>query len=159
MKNIFILATLFLSMIIQAQTHELIKHDGQKIDVNFIKVANDQVFYNSKENQEEKSVSQFAVAQLIEKSNSDVKMISNKITLSSKEDYNKVILLEPNQTEGLKEIGFTSSFLGKTKGETNQDFKDKAIKRLKQHAAAKGYPFIVMVSYDSKNIKAKMYSY
>jgi hypothetical protein len=159
MKNIFILATLFLSMIIQAQTHELIKHDGQKIDVNFIKVANDQVFYNSKENQEEKSVSQFAVAQLIEKSNSDVKMISNKITLSSKEDYNKVILLEPNQTEGLKEIGFTSSFLGKTKGETNQDFKDKAIKRLKQHAASKGYPFIVMVSYDSKNIKAKMYSY
>lgn len=159
MKNIFILLTLFLSMIIQAQTHELIKHDGKKIDINFIKVANNQVFFNSQGNQEEKSMSKFAIAQIKEKSNSDVKMISNKIILSSKEDYNKVVLLEPNQAEGLKEIGFTSSFLGKTKGETNQDFKDKAAKRLKQHAAAKGYPFIVMISYDSKNLKAKMFSY
>ncbi len=159
MKNIIVLGIFLLSVTIHAQTHELIKHDGQKIDVNFIKVANDQVFYNSKENQEEKSVSQFAVAQLIEKSNSDSKTVSNKIIISSKKDYDKVVILEPYQTQGLKEVGITSSFLGKTKGETDKEFQDQVERRLKQLAAEKGYPFIVIVSKETKNLKAKMYSY
>jgi hypothetical protein len=34
-------------------------------------------------------------------------------------------LNKPGRGKDLKEIGFTSSFLGKTKGETNQDLKIK----------------------------------
>ncbi len=159
MKNIIALCSFLLSVAIHAQTHELIKHDGKKIDVNFIKVANNQVFYNSDKNQEEKSISQFAVAQLILKSNSDTKIVSNKIIISSMKEYDKVVVLEPYQAQGLKEVGITRSFLGKTKGETNQAFQDQAEKRLKQHAAEKGFPFIVIVSKETKKLKAKMYSY
>jgi hypothetical protein len=78
---------------------------------------------------------------------------------SGKADYTKVIVLNASQTEGLRESGTITSFLGKTKGETNQSFKDGATRRLKQNAADKGYPFIVILSTKSKDLKAVMYTY
>ena len=94
-----------------------------------------------------------------EKSKTEAKTISEKIALSGKADYKKVIVLKPSQTEGLQESAIITSFLGKTKGETNQSFLDEAEKRLKQNAALKGSPFIVIVSDKPKNLKAVMYTY
>lgn len=159
MKNIFTAFTLLITMSLIAQTHEITKHNGKKMDVNFIKTANNLVYYTIAESEEEKSISQFAISQLHEKSKIEVKTISEKIAVSGKSDYNKVIVLKPFQTEGLHESGTITSFLGKTKGETNQSFLDYAEKRLRQNAALKGSPFIVIVSNEPKKLKAIMYTY
>ena len=159
MRNIFTILTLSIAMSLMAQTHEITKHNGKKMEVNFIKTANNLVYYTTAESKEEKSISQFAISQLHEKSKTEAKTISEKIALSGKADYKKVIVLKPSQTGGLQESGIITSFLGKTKGETNQSFLDEAEKRLKQNAALKGSPFIVIVSDKPKNLKAVMYTY
>jgi hypothetical protein len=142
-----------------AQTHEITKHDGKTMDVNFIKTENNLLYYSTAESSEEKKISQFAISQLHEKSKKEAKTISEKITLSGKADYTKVIVLKPSQTEGLQESGVITSFLGRTKGETNQSFLDQAEKRLKQNAALKGSQFIVIISDKPKELKAVMYTY
>jgi hypothetical protein len=144
---------------LMAQTHEITKHDGKTMDVNFIKTENNLLYYSTAESSEEKKISQFAISQLHEKSKKEAKTISEKITLSGKADYTKVIVLKPSQTEGLQESGVITSFLGRTKGETNQSFLDQAEKRLKQNAALKGSQFIVIISDKPKELKAVMYTY
>lgn len=144
---------------LMAQTHEITKHDGKTMDVNFIKTENNLVYYSTAESNEEKKISQFAISQLYEKSKKEAKTISEKITLSGKADYPKVIVLKPYQTEGLKESGVITSFLGRTKGETSQSFLDQVEKRLKQNAALKGSQFIVIISDKPKELKAVMYTY
>lgn len=144
---------------LMAQTHEITKHDGKTMDVNFIKTENNLLYYSTAESSEEKKISQFAISQLHEKSKKEAKTISEKITLSGKADYTKVIVLKPSQTEGLQESGVITSFIGKTKGETNQSFLDQAEKRLKQNAALKGSQFIVIISDKPKELKAVMYTY
>ena len=159
MKNIFTILTLSITMSLMAQTHEITKHNGKKMEVNFIKTANNLLYYTIAESKEEKSISQYAIFKLHEKSKTETKTISKKIALSGKADYTKIIVLKPSQTEGLKESGIITSFLGKTKGENNQSFLDAAEKRLKQNASLKGFPFIVIVSDEPKNLKAVMYTY
>lgn len=144
---------------LMAQTHEITKHDGKTMNVNFIKTENNLLYYSTAESSEEKKISQFAISQLHEKSKKEAKTISEKITLSGKMDYMKVIVLKPSQTEGLQESGVITSFIGKTKGETNQSFLDQAEKRLKQNAALKGSQFIVIISDKPKELKAVMYTY
>lgn len=159
MRNIFAILALSLTVSVMAQTHEITKHNGETMEVNFIKIENNLVYYTNVESNEEKKVSQFAISQLHEKSKNEAKTISEKIIPSGKADYTKVIVLKASQTEGLRESGTITSFLGKTKGETNQSFKDAAARRLKQNAADKGYPFIVILSTKSKDLKAVMYTY
>lgn len=159
MRNIFAILALSLTVSVMAQTHEITKHNGETMEVNFIKIENNLVYYTNVESNEEKKVSQFAISQLHEKSKNEAKTISEKIMLAGKADYTKVIVLNASQTEGLRESGTITSFLGKTKGETNQSFKDGAARRLKQNAADKGYPFILILSTKSKDLKAVMYTY
>ncbi|WP_426091645.1 hypothetical protein [Flavobacterium sp. DSR3-2] len=159
MRNIYTILTLLITMSLVAQTHEITTHNGKKMEVHFIKIANNLLYYTTPQSQEEKSISQYAISKLHDKSKTETKTISEKIALSGKADYTKIIVLKPSQTEGLKESGIVTSFLGKTKGETNQSFLDAAKKRLKQNAALKGSPFIVIVSDKPKNLKAVMYTY
>ena len=159
MRNLFIILMLTITASLIAQTHEITKHDGKTMELNFIKTENNLVYYSTAESSEEKKISQFAISQLHEKSKKEAKTISEKITLSGKADYKKVIVLKPSQTEGLQESGVITSFLGRTKGETNQSFLDQAEKRLKQNAALKGSQFIVIISDKPKELKAVMYTY
>jgi hypothetical protein len=159
MRNLFTILMLTVTASLMAQTHEITKHDGKIMEVNFIKTENNLIYYTSSESSEEKKISQFAIYQLREKSKKEVNIISNKIDLSGKVDYRKVIILKPLQTEGLQESGVITSFLGKAKGETTQSFSAQAEKRLKQNAVLKRSPFIVIISDKPNELKAVMYTY
>jgi hypothetical protein len=159
MRNLFTILMLTVTASLIAQTHEITKHNGKTMEVNFIKTENNLIYYTSSGSDEEKKISQFAIYKLIEKSKKEVNIISKKIDLSGKVDYRKVIILKPFQTEGLQESGVITSFLGKAKGENNQSFLDQAEKRLKQNAALKGSPFIVIISNKPNELKAVMYTY
>lgn len=159
MRNLFTILMLTITASLIAQTHEITKHNGKTMEINFIKIENNLVYYNTSESSEEKKISQFAIYQSREKSRKQVNIISEKIDISGKSDYKKVIVLKPFQTEGLQESGVITSFLGRAKGETNQSFLDQAEKRLKQNAALKGSPFIVIISDKPNELKAVMYTY
>ena len=159
MKNLFIAFTVLFSTALIAQTHQIIKHDGATIDINYIKTENNLVYYTFPQSAEEKMISQYAVAQLNKKSNHDSKIISEKIQLNGKSDYKKVIVLKKYQTIGLKETGMITTFYGGTKGESPLSFSDNGEKRLKQNAALKGSQFIVILSNKPKDLKAAIYTY
>ena len=159
MKNLFIAFTILFTTSLIAQTHQIIKHDGETIDINFIKTANNLVYYTLPQSAEEKTISQYAVAQLKKKKKSDSKILSEKIQLNGKSDYKKVVVLKKHQTIGLKESGVITSFYGGTKGESSLSFSDNGEKRLKQNAALKGSQFIVILSNKPKDLKAVIYTY
>lgn len=159
MKNLFITFTILFTSSLIAQTHQIVKHDGETIEINFIKNENNLVYYTLPKSAEEKTISQYAVSQLNEKSKSTSEVISEKIQLNGKSDYKKVVVLKKHQTKGLKETGMITSFYSGTKGETPLSFIDNGEKRLKQNAADKGSQFIVILSNKPKNLKAAIYTY
>ncbi len=159
MKSLFQLILIGCTSISFAQTRDLVQHNGSKIEVNYIKTANDIVYYSSANSSEEKAISKFAVAQIQENDKSSSKTISEKVNITGAADFEKVRVISTQQTIGLKNMGTISSFLGKTKGDTDQAFKDQALKRLQQLAAEKNAPFIVITSNKSQNLKAELYGY
>ena len=149
---------LFTSSLI-AQKHQMIKHNGVTVDINLIKIENNVVYYTFPQSLEEQSISKYAVAKLSEKSKTTPFIVSEKIHLNGKSDYNKVVVLQKHQTLGLKESGIITSFYLGTKGESPLSFTENGKKRLKQNAAQNGAPFIVILSNKPKDLKAAIYTY
>lgn len=159
MKNILIAITVLLTTPLFAQTHEIIKHNGEKLDVNFIKIENNFVYYSLPSSMEEKKISKYAVDQLSEKSKNNPQIISEKKHLKEKSDYKKVIVLKESETAGLTKSDDLTSFLGKIKGQSKLTLLEMGEKRLKENAALKGNPFIVIVSNKTDDLKAIAYTY
>ena len=70
-----------------------------------------------------------------------------------------MIVLKESETIGLQKSNVLTGFLGKIKGETRWSMPEMGEKRLKQNAAKKGYPFIVITSNKTDNLKAIGYTY
>lgn len=159
MKNLLTAIAVFFTAQFFAQTHEIVKHNGEKMEVNFIKIEKNLVYYALPNSMEEHKISRYAVAQLNEKSKNNSQIISKKIDLIDKSDYNKVIVLKESETIGLKKSNDLSGFLGKIKGETRWSMAEMGEIRLKQNAAKKGDQFIVITSNKTDNLKAIAYTY
>jgi hypothetical protein len=159
MKNIITAIVALATVQIFGQTHEIIKHDGEKLDINFIKIENNLVYYSLPSSTEEKKISKYAVAQLNEKSKNSSQIISEKIYLTDKSDYKKVIVLNESETIGLKKSNDLSSYWGKVKGQSKPTLSEMGEKRLKENAALKGDPFIVITSNKTDDLKAITYTY
>jgi hypothetical protein len=159
MKNLLTAIAVVLSAQLFAQTHEIIKHNGEKLEVNFIKTEGNLVYYSLPASAEEQKISRYAVAKINEKTKNNPQIISKKIDLIDKSDYNKVIVLKESETIGLKKSIDLTGFLGKIKGETRWSMAEMGEKRLKQNAAKKGNQFIVITSNKTDNLKAIAYTY
>lgn len=159
MKNIItVIAVLFTAQIF-AQTHEIIKHNGEKLDVNFIKIDSNLVYYSLPNSLEQHKISLYAVAELNEKTKNNTMKISEKINLAEKPDYKKVIVLKESEIAGLKKSEVLSSQLGIAKGETRWTLDELRKDSLKQKAASKGYQFIVITSNKNHASEAVAYTY
>lgn len=159
MKNLLTVIAVLLTAQLFAQTHEIIKHDGEKLNVNFIKVEDNLVCYSLPNSMEELKISRYAINQLNEKAKNNSKIISEKIILTKKSDYKKVVVLKESETIGLKKSNNLTSYLEKAKGETRWSRSKMGENRLKQNAAQKGYQFIVITSNKTDILKAIAYTY
>lgn len=159
MKNIITAIAVMFTAQLFAQTHEIIKHNGEKLEVNFIKIENNLVYYALPNSSEEHKVSRYAVAQLNEKAKNNSTIVSEKINLTEKPDYKKVIVLKESEVIGLKKSEDLRSYIGVTKGETRWTLSEMGENSLKQNAAKKGYQFIVITSNKKDNLKAIAYTY
>ncbi|MFV8344313.1 hypothetical protein [Flavobacterium sp. XS2P39] len=159
MKKILVAIAVLLTAPLLAQTHEITKHNGKKLEVNFIKIKNNIIYYSVPESLVEKKISKYAVAQLNEKSKINSQIISEKIHATVKSDYKKVVVLRESETIGLKKGDTLNSFFGKIKGQSRLSLLEMGEKRLKENAALRGNQFIVILSNKTDNLKAVTYTY
>lgn len=159
MKNLLTAIAVIVTAQLFAQTHEIVKHNGEKLEVNFIKTEGNLVYYSLPGSAEEQKISRYAVAEINEKTKNNSRIMSKKIDLIDKSDYKKVIVLKESETIGLKKSIDLTGYLGKTKGETRWSMAEMGEKRLKQNAAKKGNQFIVITSNKTDNLKAIAYTY
>lgn len=159
MKKLLVAIAVLLTAPLLAQTHEIVKHNGEKLEINFTKIKNNIIYYSVPESVEEKKISKYAVAQLNEKSKINSKIISEKIHANAKSDYKKVVVLRESETIGLKKGDTLNSFFGKIKGQSRLSLLEMGEKRLKENAALKGNQFIVILSNKTDNLKAVTYTY
>lgn len=136
-----------LSLLASAQNDKLYKHDGQTQDVKVVKVNEFTISFTYPGETAEQLIGKYAVAKIGYASGRS-EQISEKVAVSGKEDWEKVILIEDKAaTLGLKKVG---DVRGKTSGligfHTAGSADKKCMKKLKEEAAEMGAAFVLITS-------------
>lgn len=159
MNKAGIFLVFIMSFMMSAQTHELIKHNGETLSVNYIKLENNWVYFSKPNNSEVEKISKHAVASIINKSNGESILVSNKIMITDKNSFNQVVFIDESQTNGLTKGAYISSFYGVTKGQSEYDLNKMKKRRLQEKAASFKSPFVVILSEKPDETKAILYNY
>lgn len=159
MKKIIIVLLFAFSLPIFAQTHILVKHNGDKIAVNYIKTNNNLIYYTIGDSQEEHSIAAFAVAELINKSTNVITKVTDKIIVNGGQDYRKVVLIDANQTKGLIATPKELKFNNNVKGQSPLVVKNHNVLVLKKKAAKEGIPFVLLTENNRADSSGRMYTY
>ncbi|KIQ21447.1 hypothetical protein RT99_11640 [Flavobacterium sp. MEB061] len=150
MKNLFFTLAILFANIAISQTHQITKHNGEKLDVNFIKNENGLIYYSFNGSAEEHKISKYAVSQITNKQTNQTQKISDKIIVDSKSDYSMVTVLSQEKTIGLKQAANFTGVSTKTKGEPPMANKNHTAMRIKTKSASNGYPFVSIIEKDGK---------
>ncbi|MCR4032778.1 MULTISPECIES: hypothetical protein [Flavobacterium] len=145
----FTLAVLFANVAI-SQTHQITKHNGEQLDVNFIKTENGLVYYSLNGSSEEVKISKHAVSSITNKQTKTTQKVSDKIVVDSKDDYKMVTVLPLEKTIGLKQTGTFTGVSTKTKGEPPIANQKQTAMRIKSKSASNGSPFVSIAEKDGK---------
>jgi len=145
----FALALLFANVAI-SQTHQITKHNGEQLDVNFIKNENGFVYYSVNGSSEEVKISKHAVSSITNKQTKQTQKVSDKIVVDSKDDYKMVTVLPQEKTIGLKQTGTFKGVSTKTKGEPPIANERQTAMRIKSKSASNGSPFVSITEKDGK---------
>ena len=150
MKNLFFTLAILFANIAISQTHQITKHNGELLDVNFIKNENGLIYYSFNGSAEEHKISKYAVSQITNKQTNQTQKISDKIIVDSKSDYSMVTVLSQEKTIGLKQAANFTGVSTKTKGEPPMANKNHTAMRIKTKSASNGYPFVSIIEKDGK---------
>lgn len=145
----FTLALLFANVAI-SQTHQITKHNGEQLDVNFIKNENGLIYYSVNGSSEEIKISKHAVSSITNKQTKQTQKISDRIIVDSKDDYKMVTVLPQEKTVGLKQTGTFTGVSTRTKGEPPIANQNQTAMRIKSKSASNGSPFVSITEKDGK---------
>ncbi|MFG4000705.1 hypothetical protein B0A67_07220 [Flavobacterium aquidurense] len=159
MKIIFFTLSILFANIAISQTHQITKHNGEQLDVNFIKLENDLVYYSLNGSAEEHKITKYAVSQITNKQSSKTEKVSDKIIVDSKSDYKSVTVLSQDKTVGLKQVANFTGVSTKTKGEPPIANQKNTAMRIKTQSASNGYPFVSIVEKGDGKYEAVAYVY
>jgi len=154
----FTLAMLFANVAI-SQTHQITKHNGEQLDVNFIKNENGLIFYSLNGSSEEVKISKHAVSSITNKQTKTTQKISDKIVVDSKDDYKMVTVLPQEKTIGLKQAASFTGVSTRTKGEPPIANQKQTAMRIKTKSASNGSPFVSIVDKGDGKYEAVTYVY
>lgn len=154
----FTLAVLFANVAI-SQTHQIAKHNGEQLDVNFIKNENGLIYYSLNGSSEEVKISKHAVSSITNKQTKQTQKISDKIVVDSKDDYKMVTVLPQEKTIGLKQAGSFTGVSTRTKGEPPIANQKQTAMRIKSNSASNGYPFVSIIEKADGKYEAVSYVY
>ena len=159
MRIITTVLGLMMSIGLFAQTHQIEKHNGQKLDVNFIKDENGVLHYSPAGSQQEFKISKHTVAFLYHKATARTEAISSKISINSKKDFDEVTVIQDYHTLGFDSKLAIEVYEGVNKGGTSFFMNEDSIRRLKYKSAELGYPFVTIVGKSNGKYKAVAYNY
>ena len=159
MRNSTTLIVLFVSVSFFAQSHQIIKHNGQVLDVNFIKHEKNILYFSHVGNTQEHKVSKHTVAYLKDLGNSKSEVISSKVSITSKNDFNKVTVIKEEDAFGFDQKTSFKTFEGVNKRGTSFFDSEDTIRRIKYQSAKLGYPFVVFVNKNNGSYHAVAYNY
>jgi len=126
-----------------AQTDKLYKHNGETASVKIIKVGEFNITYSYAGETSTEVISKYAVAK-IEYASGRVEEMTEKITVQSKDDWEKVTYLEDKACiVGLKKVGEINAWsYGWTSGNSDK----RVTKKIKTAAAEKGGQYVFVAS-------------
>jgi hypothetical protein len=159
MKNVFFTLAILFANIAISQTHQITKHNGEQLDVNFIKNENGLVYYSLNGSSEEIKISKHAVSSITNKQTKQTQKISDKVIVDSKDDYKMVTVLPQEKTIGLKQAASFTGVSTRTKGEPPIANQKQTALRIKTKSAVGGYPFVSIVEKDNGRYEAVAYVY
>jgi len=159
MKTIFTLALALFTTFLFADTHIIVKQNGEKIEANYVTTKNNTVFYSLPGSSTVNEISLFAIDKVIDKKTNSVLINNLKVEVSGKSGYKNVQILEKSQTQGLNHGVELTATIHKPKGQTQSDWIADATIRLKKQAAAQGFPFVVITNQTDSKLKAVAYKY
>ena len=136
-----------ISILAIGQTDKLYKHDGETQDVKIVKVNEFTISYTFPGESAEQMIGKYAVAKIGYASGRS-EQISEKISVSSAADWEKVVIIEDKGALlGLKKLG---EVRGKTSGlmgfHTAGSADKKSMKKLKEAAAEMGANFVLITA-------------
>jgi hypothetical protein len=150
MKILYFTLSLLFANIAISQTHQITKHNGETLDVNFIKSENGLVYYSTVGSSEEIKISKHAVSSITNKQTKQTQKVSDKVIVDSKDDYKMVTVLPQEKTIGLKQTGTFSGVSTRTKGEPPIANQKQTAMRIKTKSATNGSPFVSYIERDGK---------
>ncbi len=159
MKTIFSLTLALFTCLIFADSHIIVKQNGEKIEVNYVTTKNNTIFYSLPGNSTLKEMSIYAVNKVIEIKTSTVILDNPKADISGKSGYKNVKLVTTDQTKGLNQGVSLKTTIHKPKGQMKSDWIAAAVTRLKKQAAEQGLPFIVITKETDSRLEAIAYNY
>lgn len=154
MRKVFVILAVLMAVSITAQTHEILKHNGERVLINYIKTDTNLIYFSNPNSSEEGKISTYAVQSLTEKSTGKIQDVSSKLEVNK-----EVIFLKNNEIDGLQKVAHISVFLGRPKGMSFNDLSVLKKKRLQEKAIQKGAVFIVITSETFDTTQADLYSY
>lgn len=159
MKTILTLVLILFTSLIFADTHIIVKQNGEKIEVNYVTTKNNTVFYSLPGDSAVNEISLLAVDKIIDKKTNTVIIDNHKVDISGKSGYKNVQILNNEQTLGLHQGIALKTTIHKPKGQTKSDWIAQAETRLKKQAAKQGYPFVKITKETDSRLEAVAYNY
>lgn len=159
MKTIFTLALALFTTFTFADSHTIVKQNGEKIEANYVTTKDNTIFYSFPGSSTINEISIFAVDKVIEKATNTVVIDNKKLDVSGKSGYKNVQILDKNQTQGLQQGAALTTTIHKPKGQLKSDWIAQATTTLKKKAAEKGLAFVVITKKSDSKLEALAYTY
>ena len=143
----------FGTLVTFAQNDKMKKHSGETLEVKVLKVNETTINYKYPGEDAEQTIGKFAIASITYGSSGRKEEITEKVIVSGKDDWEKVVILtDASEVVGLKK---GEEIKGKTSGmfsyNTAGSADKKATRKIKEEAADLMAPFILLVSDKSDN--------
>ena len=133
--------------IANAQVDVITKHNGEIVKGKVVKVEEYTVVYKYDGEDAENSIGKYAIEKIVYGKSGRVEQVTDKIVVSTEDDWEKVVILEDKAyIAGLKKGEEVRGKTGLINYHTGNTGDKKAEKKLKMAAAAIGCPFVLMTS-------------
>ncbi len=148
MQKIFLALALFFSVAVSAQNDKIYMHNGKVIDGTVVQIGDFTLVFKYANEDAEQTVSKYAVEKIIYGKSGREEKVTDKINVSSKDDWENVVILEDkSEVAGLTKV---DEIKGKTSGwisyRTGAGKDKKSEERLKQGAAELGCQFVLVTA-------------
>lgn len=146
-KIILLLAMLVSGAMANAQVDVITKHNGEVVKGKVIKLEEFTIVFKYDGEDAENTISKYAVQKIVYGKSGRVEEVTDKIVVSSEDDWEKVVVFEDKAyISGLKKVDEVRGKTGLINYHTGNTGDKKAEMKLKKAAAAIGCPFILMTS-------------